>query len=214
MNLLNSNQNIILTWMPWCWKSTLWCKLAFETGANFSDFDDDILEKIDLETSEKVISILNLKSHWIIPEKISNQKVSDLLKLLWDDNFLELEWFIWENLNFNEKTIISTSWSLPLKTKAMDHLRKKWKVIHIDTPIKSILERLEQMKTNRIIWMWKMTLEEILEYRKDFYNKTMDYNFEVQTFKNTDLWVIQNKINRDIQKNIIFNDFINFLKSK
>jgi len=202
-------KNIILTGMPWAWKTSIWKPFAKQIGYNFLDFDDDILEKISLETSEKIISVLNISSHWIIAENIANKEVKDLLDLLWDDDFLKLEWYMWENLNFNEPTVLSTSWSLPLELWAMAHLKVDWEIVYIDTPIEVILNRLELMKTDRIIWMWKMTLEEILNYRKKFYDVTKDYNFEVPLF-NEDALNSKNERNR--QKNIILKEFINFYK--
>jgi hypothetical protein len=54
-----------------------------------------------------------------------------------------------------------------------------------------------------------MTLEEILNYRKKFYDVTKDYNFEVPLF-NEDALNSKNERNR--QKNIILKEFINFYK--
>jgi len=59
-----------------------------------------------------------------------------------------------------------------------------------------------------------MTLEEILEYRKEFYQKTMDYNFDVQTFDNIDFEDCSEEKIRYIQKNIVFKDFLEFIKNK
>ncbi len=202
-------KNIILTGMPWAWKTSIWKPFAKEIGYNSLDFDDDVLEKTTLETSEKVIWFLNISSHWIIPEDISNKEVKDLVKLFWDEDFLRFEWYMWENLNFNEPTVLSTSWSLPLELWAMAHLKVDWEVVYIDTPIEVILNRLELMKTDRIIWMWKMTLEEILNYRKKFYDVTKDYNFKVPLFEED---AINSKNERNRQKNIILKEFINFYK--
>ena len=203
------SKDIILTWMPWSWKTTIWRELSKEIWYNFIDFDDDILEKINLETSEKIISILNLSSHWIIPENLANKEVKDLLSLLWDEDFLKLEWYLWENLSFDNETVLSTSWSLPLELWAMANLKVNWKVIYIDTPIENILKRLELMKTDRIIWMWKMTLEEILKYRKKYYDVTKDFNFNPPIFEEQENI---SKIEREKEKNIIFKHFMNFFK--
>jgi len=203
MNQRN-RENIVLTWMPWSWKSTIWYRVAYLIWYEHCDFDDDILEKITNQVAEEVIWVLRLRSNWITPEKIAHQEVKDLLELLGEKDFLELEWYMWEQLIFNAPTILSTSGSLPLKLKAMDHLKESWKVVYIDTPVEEILKRLEIMKTDRIIWMWKMTLEEILNYRKEFYDKTKDYNF------------IPPKVDDDIeirnQQGIITNAFIDFMK--
>lgn len=198
------SQNIIITGMPWSWKSTIWSKVAYWIWYNFCDFDDDVLEKITEQIAEEIIWVLKLRSCWIKPEDLANQEVKDLLRLLWDDDFLELESYMWENLNFKEETVLSTSGSLPLKIKAIDHLKKSWEVIYIDTDIKDIIKRLKEMKVDRIVWMWKMTLEEILEYRKEFYDKTKDFSFTPPN--------IDKHISKKIQKMTIVNNFIKFLK--
>ncbi|MEA3387253.1 MAG: hypothetical protein U9Q66_02485 [Patescibacteria group bacterium] len=59
-----------------------------------------------------------------------------------------------------------------------------------------------------------MTLEEILEYRKEFYQKTMDYNFDVQTFDNIDFEDYSEEKIRYLQKKIVFKDFLEFIKNK
>ena len=204
----NMEQNIILTSMPWGWKTTLWKNVSREIWYNFIDYDDDVLEKITYETSEEIIWILKLKSEGIITENIAFTEVKNLVKVLWDGNFLKLEWFIWERLNFPYPTVLSTSWSLPLSTNTMDHLRENWKVIYLDTDIKAIMNRLEKMKTDRIVWIWNMTLEEILKYRKEFYDKSKDYNFDVPRF---DLNIKDSKEESKRQKKIIFEEFMKYL---
>ncbi len=208
--------SIILTAMPWAWKTTIWKQLHKELSnffnIDFKDFDDDILEKISLEEAEELIWILKLTSIWITPEKIANNTVANILKILWDDEFLNLEWTIWEQLKFKKTTILSTSGSLPLKLWAMRNLREQWKVIYIDTPIDIIEKRLKLMKIDRIVGMksWK-TLRKILEERKQYYDLTKDYNFKTN---------IKNHIETNNPKIIkqqqeeIFNDFKTFFKNK
>jgi len=202
--------NIIFTWMPWSWKTTIWKKLSKEIWSNFCDFDDDVLEKITLETAEEALFILGLNNSSLIPEDISHKEVKTLLELLWDDKFLELEWFLWRNLVFDSQTVLSTSWSLPLRLDAMDHLKKEWKIIYIDIPLELIISRLKEMKTDRIIWMWKMTLEEILQYRHNFYNITKDFDFEVPIFNSNSY---KTKDERTMEKVIVFNKFMEFYNS-
>jgi len=202
--------------MPWGWKTTIWKQLHKELSKffniDFKDFDDDILEKITLEEAEELIWILKFANIWITPEKLANQTVANILNILWDENFLNLEWYIWKQLKFKNPTILSTSGSLPLKLWAMKNLREQWKVIYIDTPIHIIEKRLKLMKIDRIVWMktWK-TLREILEYRKDYYEASYDYKFNSE-IKNhieiTDLEIIKK------QQNEIFDKFQIFFKNK
>lgn len=211
MNFPKYDWNIVLTWMPWSGKTTIWKRLKERLWYDFCDFDDDILEKITLETAEEVIWVLNLRNNWITPEKLANQEVEYLLWLLWDDKFLELEGFLWKKLKFETPTVLSTSWSLPLSLNTMDNLRKNWKVIYINTPLEVIMTRLKEMKRNRIVGMWKMTLEKILEYRDNYYNITKDFDFKVPIFELRE-W--KTKEERDNEKNIIFWKFMEFYNNE
>lgn len=197
--------------MPWSGKTTIWKKLYKELWYDFCDFDDDILEKITLETAEEVLWVLNLRNSWFIPEDIVNREVKDILELLWDDDFLRLEWFMWKNLNFKNPTVLSTSWSLPLSLDAIYHLQQNWKVIYINTDLSIILSRLKQMKTSRIVWMWKMSLEEILIHRSNFYTLTQDASFNVPHFRyDPD----KSKEERELEKSMIFLKFMVFYRNK
>lgn len=201
--------NIILTWMPWSGKTTIWRKLSKEIWLDVLDFDNDILEKITEETAREAIKVLWLNKRWFIAEDLIDKEVKDLLSSLWEEDFLNLEGFIWENLNFDSPTILSSSWSLPLKIDAMDNLRQNWVVIYIDVNAELILSRLKEMKTDRIIWMWKMSMQDILAYRKNFYDKNKDFNFKVPEFRfKTD----KPKEEREEEKRIIFTEFMNFYR--
>lgn len=144
--------NIILIWMPWSWKTTI---------ARFLWMVLDMLV-LDIDT---------------YMEDISWKHVWDILANLWDEKFLEFE----KNMTLSvdvKNTIISCSWSNPLKQEAMNFLRKNWKVIYINTPTEVIAKRLGSMKVERIVGMkpW-VTLENILKYRKTFYDVSYDYSF-------------------------------------
>ncbi len=208
--------SLTLTAMPWAWKTTIWKmlhkKLSQIININFIDFDDDILEKISLEFAEEIIWILNLRPNWITPEQLSNQSVAKILEILWDNDFLRLEWIVWEKLILKKPTILSASWSLPLSWNAMIKIREQSKVIYIDTPIEDIEKRLELMKVDRIVGMnsWK-TLREILEYRQEKYITSYDYKFTPNTknhIETNDKNIIL------IQQEKIFEQFLNFLRNK
>lgn len=202
-------QNIIITWMPGSGKTTLWRKLKDELWYELCDFDDNILEKITLETAEEIVRVLKLKNKWFTSEDLVNQKVKTLVERLWKNDFLELEWFMWRNLVFDRPTILSTSGSLPLRLDAMSHLRENWNVIYINTPIEIIKSRLHEMKSDRIVWIWEMTLDEILEYRHNFYNITKDFDFKVPVFEARE-W--KTKEERAAEKEVVFSKFMEFYK--
>jgi len=145
-------QNIILIWMPGCGKTSIWKLLSKRLWIKFVDFDDDIIEVVNQKSCGKV------------------------LEELWEEKFLKMEEKLALDLKL-ENSILSTSWSVPLSKKAMDYLKTQWIVIYIDIPVENIEKRLYKMKVDRIVWMKNMTLREILEYRKNFYENSYHYKF-------------------------------------
>lgn len=165
--------NIILIWMPWSWKTTIARFLSIVTWLAILDIDNYM-------------------------EDVTWKHVGDILLELWDEKFLEFE----KNMTLSvdvENTIISCSWSNPLKQEAINFLRKSWKVIYLNTPTEVITKRLGSMKVERIVGMklW-VTLEDILKYRKTFYDVSYDYIFENEWVKS--------------KKETFFN-FIEFIKT-
>ena len=148
--------------MPGSWKTSIWKALAEKTWMNLIDFDDDTIEW----------------NMW--------KKVSKLLEELWEEEFLELE----ENLALElqlSNSILSTSGSLPLSVKAMEHLKLQWDIIYINIPISTIKTRLERMKVNRIVWKKNMTMDEILEYRHTFYDNSYTHRFNTDWLKSKEI---------------------------
>jgi shikimate kinase len=62
----------------------------------------------------------------------------------------------------------------------MEHLQVLGKVIWIDVPVEIIEARLSAMKVERIVGMGKMSLREILEWRKSFYESSFDFRFKYE----------------------------------
>jgi shikimate kinase len=147
--------NLILIGMPWTGKTTIWKPLAEKLWYEFRDSDDDILEK-------------------------TNCDVSDWLKWLGNEWFLAFEAKkIQEYYAQMASTILSTWWSVVLVPETVDFLKKRGKLILLDTPIESILERESHMRTDRIVGMngknpkFK-TLRELFEFRKTIYSQVQD----------------------------------------
>lgn len=158
--------------MPWSGKTTIWKLLSQKSWMKFLDIDDHI-------------------------EKVSNETVWEILSVLWDDLFLDYEAKIVQELDV-DNTIISTSGSVPLRQDAMNHLRQSWMSILIDIPLSEVYRRLERMKVERIVGMNYMTLEEILEYRKMYYDISHDFRFSTDFSK---------------AKSDIFKDFLEFFET-
>lgn len=138
--------------MPWSGKSTLWKLLAKKLGCDFLDFDDDIIEV----------------TQW--------EKVSDMVANMSEDAFKKREEELCLNINFSN-TIFSTSGSLPYSKKSMDHLKGLWTIIYLKVDITEIMERLNFMKTDRIIWMKNNNFEKLFLERENLYENVADIVF-------------------------------------
>ena len=130
-------QNILLIAASWAWKSTKWKELAKKIWYDFIDFDNYILEKITQQTAINIYNILWEPSSFN-PYQLINTSVADILKLVWDETFLEIENYLAKNLIIEKPTVIATSWSLPTAWDAMKHLMKNWTSVYIETPLASI----------------------------------------------------------------------------
>ena len=140
--------------MPGCGKTSIGRLLSRKLGMEVIDFDDDIIE-VEMEKS-----------------------CADVLTELWEEKFLQME----EDLTLNvklENQILSCSGSVPLNKKGMDYLKTQWTVIYVDIPVDTIEKRLNRMKVDRVLWMydWTMSIKEVLEYRKPFYENSYHFKF-------------------------------------
>lgn len=172
-----------LLWLPGAWKTTLGKPLANDFGIRFLDFDDDIIEKTQ------------------------NDTVANILKKIWEDEFKLLEEELALDIKSRTSTVLASSGSLPYSDKAMQHLWNLWPRIYLNPPIEEILARCEKMKTDRIIGMWKKSLETILKERADLYSKYADITFE---YSGDDI----DKISQDLIQTLWQEFFWNFKKNR
>ena len=219
---------ITLIWPSGTWKSTHWKELAKKIWYQFIDFDDDILEKINIKTASDIFSILNIDN--TNPIEIVEQTVWHILKVLWNEKFLELEWYLANNLKLENNTVLATSGSLPLIDSSMELLNEKWEIIYLKSNISDLENRIDNMKLDRIVWIPKniyklekdeklKIYEEIMQKRTNQYEKysTITYNRKKDTttknwFTNLDeSKKYQNKYN-NIKLN--FRQFFKFLKEQ
>jgi shikimate kinase len=160
--------NLILIGMPWAGKTTIWNPLAEKLQYRFRDSDEDILKK----TTHDV-------SHW--------------LEQLGDDSFLEFEaMLVKEYYQYITHTVLSTWWSVVLVPESVTFLKERGKLILLDTPIESILEREASMKTERIVGMnWEnprfKNLRELFEFRRETYRKSADEIISLWNRENDDI---------------------------
>ena len=168
------SNNIILMWPPWSWKTTLSRILWKKLNVVSFDIDDDHLETI-----------------W-------GTTVWEKLKELWDEEFIKMEWETM--LGFQKQnSIIALTWSNPLHEEAMKHIRSLWTVVYLDVDKQLIMDRLHEMKINRIVWMKSESLWNILDYRKTFYEKY--YDTRVMFVKNWEIEQKAEKILKLLNKN-------------
>ena len=230
-------KNIIaLIWPSWAGKTSFWKPLAKEIWYDFLDFDDDILQKINLDTAIKIFNILNIQKNntkLISPIDIINSSVSSIKDILWDENFMRLEWYLLKNLNLEEDTVLATSWSLPLAEWALDFLNKNCINIYLKKNITDIKNNFPDMKLDRIVWMpsninelskekQEELYDEIMVKRQKIYEQISDkvYNIpkQINIPKNKN-WIefLDKKPNKKGKKDIMiisFNKFFDFIKKE
>lgn len=173
----SKSNNIILTWMPGSWKTTIWKMLAEHINKQFLDFDDDVIEWIMWRKVSDILSWFRDEEK-LYPNRTPN----------WDEKFLDLERDLACILEL-ENTVLSTSWSVPLRPEAMKWLEQQGTIVYINTPTIIIEQRLNMMKVDRIVWMWRPTelnwtlineptIGDILKWREPLYQH-YDYKIDL-----------------------------------
>lgn len=232
--------NQILIWPSWTWKSSKWKELAKIQWKEFIDFDNDVLEKISQKTAINIFNILDKKSEQKLnfnPYQLINNSVANILDLVWSDNFIKIEEYLTLKLNL-ENTVLATSWSQVLSDKAMKYLNNSWNIIYLNEELDNIMKRASQMQLNRIVGMpfnldhmseseiiekYKEIMLDRLEKYEEYSNVTYINNDFVENRKKS---IIKNKnwipffenwstiINNKKDKQLNFENFLNFLKNK
>jgi hypothetical protein len=72
------------------------------------------------------------------------------------------------------KTIVSLTGSNPLNPETMAFCKKTGIIVYLDLNRDVILTRASKMKLDRIVGMGKMSLSEVLDYRREIYQKYYD----------------------------------------
>ena len=152
---LKKKSNILLMGLPGSGKTTLGKILSKKLKMSWYDIDDHHLEKI-----------------WKMP-------VSEKLKNLGDLKFLLAEGKSLLSIK-KKNTVISLTGSNPLEKEGMDFLKKNGIVIFLDAEKKNILKRLKIMKIDRIVGQNDNCIEDILIYRKGFYEKFYDFKIFIE----------------------------------
>ncbi|XP_077979158.1 threonine synthase-like 1 [Glandiceps talaboti] len=171
----DGDDNIILMGCPGSGKTTIGQMISGQMSMPAFDIDNDLLEP-----------------SW-------KTSVGNKLSEVGPEKFLELEGEAL--LQFHgKKQVVSLTGSNPMHSKSMDHISKSGLVIFLDVSIHDILERLERMKVDRIVGQKPgITMEDILKYRLQFYERW--YDVRVICSKNENLDSIVRKVLKAVQNN-------------
>ena len=97
------------------------------------------------------------------------------------DCFLDLEASIVSSLNLR-KTVLSTGGSVVYRESAMRHLTSMGVIIHLDTPLPVILERISRKPDRGLAIAPGQTIEDLYAERDALYRKWADYSLKNDGF--------------------------------
>ncbi|CAG5134975.1 unnamed protein product, partial [Candidula unifasciata] len=154
-NKLNGKGNIILMGNPGSGKTTTGRIVAQALGKNLVDIDDNHLEPM-----------------W-------GMSVADKLKQIGEKRFVEEEGRALLDLNV-DNSVVSLTGSNPLHCDSMAKMAKSGIIVYLDANNDTIIKRQKAMKVDRIIGMGPgASLEDILQFRRQFYEKWYDIRVAV-----------------------------------
>lgn len=151
-------KNLILIGMPGAGKSTLGVILAKTLGMDFLDTDLVVCRRADATLQ----TILNEKGQ---------------------EYFLDFEEQVTLTL-MPEMTVVATGGSVPLREKAMKHLKTLGKVIYLQVPYEELESRLSNIRTRGIAFGPGQTLRSLYEERCPIYEKWADLTVSVDLEEN------------------------------
>ena len=162
---------IILNWMPWCWKTTVWKILSSKIEYTFFDLDDLVKDFIK-------------NNLWIY-------NLNDFIVSNWWNDFRRIECECLEKLfNINSDKLIISLWWWTISCVNNIYLEKNianiknswWKIIYLEVEINQIITRVlndSKSKTDRPNISKELSLKSDIEnrffQRKHNYEKYSDY---------------------------------------
>lgn len=142
-------ENIILTGMPGCGKSTVGVILAKTLGMDFIDTD------LIIQLREK-------------------DKLQNLVDKYGTERFKQMEEQALLSVTAKENTVIATGGSAVFCEKGMEHLKKSGICIYLNVPCDELVKRLTNIKTRGIAAAKGMTVKDIFNERSPYYEKFAD----------------------------------------
>ena len=146
-------ENIILTGMPGCGKSTVGVILAKTLGMDFIDTD-------------------------LIIQVQQKDKLQPLLDRFGPDRFRQFEEQALLSVTARENTVIATGGSAVFCEKGMAHLKKNGICVYLEVPCDELVKRLKNIKTRGIAAAKGMSIEDIFAERSPYYEKHADIRIE------------------------------------
>lgn len=151
--------NIILIGMPGAGKSTVGVILAKTLGMDFLDSDLVICKK-------------------------SGKTLQEILDQDGLDSFLQLEEQIVCQLQL-ERTVLATGGSVPMRQKAMEHLRTQGKILYLQVGLEELRTRLSNIKTRGIAFGPGESLDTLYAKRIPVYESWADFTICADPKHNT-----------------------------
>ncbi len=142
-------ENIILTGMPGCGKSTVGVILAKTLGMDFIDTD-------------------------LIIQLQQRDKLQNLVDKYGTERFKAFEEQALLSVTARENTVIATGGSAVFCEKGMLYLKKNGICVYLSVPCDELIRRLKNIKTRGIAAAKGMTVEDIFNERSPYYEKYAD----------------------------------------
>jgi shikimate kinase len=149
-------KNIILIGMPSAGKSTVGVIIAKNRGMSFTDTD------VLLQTQQQRLL-----------QEIINQDGIEIFLDIEESTLLSIDC---------ENTVIATGGSAVYSDKAMQYLKHNGIVIYLHIDIKTVTERLNNIKTRGVVLNPGQALEEVYISRKPLYEKYADITIDCSEY--------------------------------
>lgn len=141
-------RNVVLVGMPSCGKSTVGVILAKTLNKNFVD-TDILIQQQEGKTLQEII----------------NEEGNDVFHQIEENVLLSFE---------EEDCVVATGGSAIYFDNAIDKFKQNGTIVYISVGLKTVLQRLNNIKTRGVTLDKGQTLEDLYNYRVPMYEKQAD----------------------------------------